>query len=554
MPRPDLGPSAVEPAGAPVGSVFVPVVPVRVFDSRPSQGGAGSLTRGETRTFSVADQTARTGGARNVVPTGAVAVAYNVTVPSPGVAGHLRVMPGDVASSSASAINFRVGETIANGLVGKVDAQRRLRVYNAATGAVDAVVDVVGYFVPAASGPAGGRFTPITQTRVYDSASSREGLLASGGTRKVSVADQVPADGGAKNIVPAGVGAVAYNITVVGPGTAGHLRVFPGDQVSSSASTVNWTVPGDVVANGLQVRVAADRTIKVFNSAGSPVRFQIDVAGYYAGSGALFFPVDPARAYDSRAAAPAKGQLGVGAGQVPRTVSVADGRDAAGAVTARDVVPAGAVAIAYNGTATATGAGGGLRVFPAGAPAAVPAAIAWPGAGYTRANGHTVGVSADRRVSLFNTSTKGVDAIVDTLGYYAPEADTTAPPTPGGLRATAGDKTAALSWTAVAAADLKNYAIYQGPSAAGPWVPAAGSPTAGAAVTVTGLVNGTGYWFTVAARDKTGNESAKSTPVAVTPKAPATVPGAPTGLAATGGDKTASVVFTAPASDGGAAI
>ena len=50
-------------------------------------------------------------------------MVYNVTVPAPAGAGHVRVMPGDaVALTSASAINFRPGETIANGLTAKIDS------------------------------------------------------------------------------------------------------------------------------------------------------------------------------------------------------------------------------------------------------------------------------------------------------------------------------------------------------------------------------------------------------------------------------------------------
>ncbi len=69
--------------------------------------------------------------------------------------------------------------------------------------------------------------------------------------------------------------------------------------------------------------------------------------------------------------------------------------------------------------------------------------------------------------------------------------------------------------------------------------------------TVTNLVNGTVYTFTVRATNANGvgDPSAPSAPVT-----PATLPGAPTTVVATGWHQSATVSFAAPASDGGSAI
>jgi Ca2+-binding RTX toxin-like protein len=72
--------------------------------------------------------------------------------------------------------------------------------------------------------------------------------------------------------------------------------------------------------------------------------------------------------------------------------------------------------------------------------------------------------------------------------------------------------------------------------------------------TVTGLANGTPYTFKVVAHG-TGGDAASAESAPVTPQPPApTAPGAPTIGTATGGVGGASVTWTAPASDGGAAI
>jgi hypothetical protein len=70
-------------------------------------------------------------------------------------------------------------------------------------------------------------------------------------------------------------------------------------------------------------------------------------------------------------------------------------------------------------------------------------------------------------------------------------------------------------------------------------------------ITVSGLTNGTAYTFTVKARNELGYsaESAPSGPVT-----PANVPGIPTNLAIVPGNTMLTLYYTAPASDGGAAI
>jgi hypothetical protein len=70
---------------------------------------------------------------------------------------------------------------------------------------------------------------------------------------------------------------------------------------------------------------------------------------------------------------------------------------------------------------------------------------------------------------------------------------------------------------------------------------------------VTGLTNGTTYTFTVSATNGIGTGSASAASNAVTPSPP-TVPGTPTGVAATAGNGSASVSWTAPSSNGGSPI
>ncbi|MDQ1250138.1 MAG: hypothetical protein QG597_4517, partial [Actinomycetota bacterium] len=399
----------IEPG--PIGNVFVPISPSRVIDTRTAKGGTGAIQTGTQRVFSIA--TVQDGGAA-AVPAGATAIVYNLTVPNPAIAGHLRVMPGDAASlTTASAINFRPGETIANGLTTTVDAQRRIVIYAGST--ADAIVDVVGYYLPSqqakdpqapgAVTPAatGSRFTPTEPQRVYSTITDPAGALPAGVNRQVSVAAAVPA----------GAIAVAYNITVVRPASDGHLRVMPGDVMTTPTSTINWTATGDTIANGLTVALGGDRTVRVQNFTSGDVHFLFDVVGYYSASGALFYPTDPTRVFESRTSHGGTGPiLPLLPGQ--RVVSVAQAVDGGA-----EQVPEGAIAIAYNVAVTNTGSSGHLRVYPGDlATLASASTLNWPGAGFTRANGTAVGISALREVKVYNGSDTSTDVFIDTYGYF----------------------------------------------------------------------------------------------------------------------------------------
>ena len=71
-------------------------------------------------------------------------------------------------------------------------------------------------------------------------------------------------------------------------------------------------------------------------------------------------------------------------------------------------------------------------------------------------------------------------------------------------------------------------------------------------ITVTGLLDGTAYTFTVSATNSVGTGTSSSASAPATPTV--TVPDAPTGVSATAGSGSAAVSFIAPANDGGASI
>jgi hypothetical protein len=128
-------------------------------------------------------------------------------------------------------------------------------------------------------------------------------------------------------------------------------------------------------------------------------------------------------------------------------------------------------------------------------------------------------------------SARGVDAAgnVGTSPNVAVTVDNTAPGVPGGLSATPGDTTVAVSFSGastVSASDVAGYDLRTKPTSSATW--GGPEPTTATSRTFTGLANGTGYDFQVRSRDTLGNASAWSATVSATPagvdKAPPTVP------------------------------
>jgi len=134
-------------------------------------------------------------------------------------------------------------------------------------------------------------------------------------------------------------------------------------------------------------------------------------------------------------------------------------------------------------------------------------------------------------------------------GSESPSLAATAPGAPTGVAATAGVRSASVVWTAPASnggSAVSGYTVLISPA-----TPAAVVVVVGTSASITGLANGTAYSFSLAATNAVGT----STPSA--PSAPVTtpdLPGAPTGVAAAAGVGSASVVWTAPASNGGSPV
>jgi len=132
----------------------------------------------------------------------------------------------------------------------------------------------------------------------------------------------------------------------------------------------------------------------------------------------------------------------------------------------------------------------------------------------------------------------------------------TAPSAPSGLVASGGDGSVSLSWSAPASdggSPVTGYNVYRGTSAGGESATPLASGVTATSFTDTTAVNGTTYFYRVAAVNAVG-VSPQSNEAPATPHPAATVPAAPQSPTAAGGNGSVQLSWSAPASNGGSAI
>jgi peptidoglycan hydrolase-like protein with peptidoglycan-binding domain len=322
----------------------------------------------------------------------------------------------------------RLGDALAlpNLVTVPVGADGTVSLYSETGGSL--IVDLLGYYTPAASATA-GRLQPLpTPVRRLDTRPDKSGL-APGETRTVNIPDAV------------GASAVALNITTVA-WQGGYWQVFQAGSPIPATSNLNSVGTGHVAANQVIAPVDAAGNISVFTTAGGDLI--VDVIGVYTSAAApestdgLFVPLaTPTRFLDTRGAlnplGPAKRLLPQWAVEVPALTNPAINRPD---ISALDM----------NVTINETIGSGYFSVTTAGSSAPGPtrstSTLNATHSAQTLANHAIVPVSA-RGFEVF--SEKGGQVIADVSGYYlgapaaaAQPAQTNVDPTPAGCVGFAG--------------------------------------------------------------------------------------------------------------------
>jgi len=164
--------------------------------------------------------------------------------------------------------------------------------------------------------------------------------------------------------------------------------------------------------------------------------------------------------------------------------------------------------------------------------------------GLTGGQGYVVELAASNTVG--RSSPTATSSSVTAGGGADP------PGAPTSLSVIRGDQRADLSWSAPASnggAAISDYLVEYNSGSS--WTTFTRSASTATTVRVTGLINGTSYSFRVSAINSAGTSTPSTASALVLI---ATVPGAPTSLTTTSGNSRVDLAWSAPASNGGAAI
>lgn len=383
-PKPPAGPVVVLPPATASG--FVPISPMRVFDTRDGTGGRrGPLGTSETWRFPL---TGRFG-----IPADAVAVAINVTAVDATKGSFVTVFPAGEARPFSSNLNPVPGAATPNLVIARVGVGGSIELYNN-DGAVNLIGDVVGWFTPASN--VGLR--PLSSVRVGDTRDGTGGALgAIGPGQWIDI--QVVGVGG----VPNDTTAVALNVTTTEPSAASYLTVWPSGQPRPLASSLNMG-PGQTVANMVLAQVGANGKVSVFNSAGSSHVVLDVLSAFTPGAGSRFVTVSPVRVLDTRDGNGApRGRLGSGSLRVPLA-----GRGG--------VPPTGATAVLLNVTAVVPSAPTFITVFSTDTARPLASNVN-AGSGQVVPNMVIARLGADGAATVFNND-GDTDVVADVMGYF----------------------------------------------------------------------------------------------------------------------------------------
>jgi len=209
------------PAGTASALSFYPVTPCRIADTRNAAGALGgpSLSGGSSRAFPV--QSSSCG-----LPSTAQAYSLNVTAVPHGPLNYLTLWPTGQALPTVSTLNAPTGTATANAAIVPAGSGGDVSVfvYNNA----DVILDVNGYFAPAAAG--GLSLYTATPCRALDTRSLA--VTAFRGERTVNVA-------GSSCAPPTAAQAYVLNATVVPNGALNYLTLWPDGGNQPNVSTLN---------------------------------------------------------------------------------------------------------------------------------------------------------------------------------------------------------------------------------------------------------------------------------------------------------------------------
>ncbi len=227
----------------------------------PGANGAGFAPVEPSQRLLDTRETGRAAVVSVQAPTGASAVAVNITATNVSGPGWLKAYPCDATPPEVSNVNYYSGETVAGLAFVPVSATGTICVQSLVD--ADIIVDITGRF----GGNAALRFVPASPTRVLD---TRAGI---GGWAPIQGAGQTFDT----RVAPPGAVAVTGTITIVDPKRPGWLKGYACGAVPATSS-VNAS-PGEVIANAATLGVSSDGRLCI--AALSATNTLFDVSGWW---------------------------------------------------------------------------------------------------------------------------------------------------------------------------------------------------------------------------------------------------------------------------------
>ncbi|HVB41822.1 MAG TPA: DNRLRE domain-containing protein [Streptosporangiaceae bacterium] len=367
---------------------YQPITPTRFLDTRYGTGGTtGPVGAGGIVKLTVAD-------AGGIPATNVTAVAVNVTALSETSSGVINVYPDDTPRPVTSNLNYVAGVTIANLVILPVGADGKIDLYNASGGTTQLIVDISGYFTSDAAAAGDTTYTPMTPTRVLDTRNGTgapKAKLAAGGTLTLQI--------GGANGIPAGVSAVAVNLTAVNDSGAGFLIDYADGTTQPGVSGLQFNT--QTIAGMAIVPVGADGKIDLHAGGTGSTDVIGDVAGYFTTgtAGEKYHAIGATRMIDTRQDSkpvPSDGTLAVAQGSTVAAVNPTLVLN----VTVVDGTSSGYLTIYPDGTSKPSTS----NMDYAAAEVVANLALAATGGG-----------TAD----IYNASSGTVQVVVDCLGYFS---------------------------------------------------------------------------------------------------------------------------------------
>jgi Bacterial Ig-like domain (group 3) len=245
---------------APTGLAFFPLTPCRVVDTRtPAAPLAGpSLSAGQTRDFPVQS-------GRCHIPASAQAYSFSAIGISPAGTGYLQFWPTGQAQPTTSTLTLRPGMPIANAAIVQAGAGGSISAY--ASSNTDVVIDVNGYFGPAAVG--GVYLHTVPPCRAIDTRNNYFPPFP--GTYTVSIQ-------GGPCAPPDSATAYVLNATVVPLAPVQFLTLWPSIRAQPEASTLNAT--DGVTTSNMAIVPTENGAIDAYSP--DSTHLLLDLSGYFA--------------------------------------------------------------------------------------------------------------------------------------------------------------------------------------------------------------------------------------------------------------------------------